>query len=121
MCPGQDASAGKRRSGRTTRGNRRRKRTSVQEAAWAASRAKGTYLQTKVRRLARWPGRQEALVAVGRTLLGIIDPKLKRGTRSHELGANFLGGPETERLRRQLVRRLKKLGHQVTLGPAPAA
>jgi transposase len=120
MCPGNDESAGKRRSGRSTKGNRWLKRILVQ-AAWAASRAKGTYLQAHYRRLAKRRGRKKALVAVGHTLLVIIYHMLKRGTTYTELGADFLDGLEPERLTRQLVHRLEKLGHKVTLEPAPAA
>src|SRR4029079_12479586 len=51
MCSGNNESAGKRRSGRTTKGNRWLKRMLVQ-AAWAASHTKDTYLAAQYRRLA---------------------------------------------------------------------
>src|SRR5262249_23123481 len=120
MCPGNDESAGKRRSGRTTKGNRWRKRILVQ-AAWAASRARGTYLQAQYRRLAKRRGRKKALVAVGHTLLVVIYHVLKRGTTYQELGPDFLDRLGPERLCRTRVQRLEKLGHKVTLEPAPAA
>ena len=120
MCPGNNESAGKRKTGKTTKGNRWLKRILVQ-AAWAASRAKGTYLQAQYRRLAKRRGRKKALVAVGHTLLGIIYHILKRGTSYAELGADFLDRQEPERLTRQLVKRLESLGHKVTLEPVPAA
>jgi transposase len=120
MCPGNNESAGKRRGGRTTKGNRWLKRTLVQ-AAWAASRTKGTYLSAQYRRLARRRGRKKALVAVGHTLLVIIYHVLKRGTNYAELGGDFLERQEPERLTRQLVKRLESLGHKVTLEPVPAA
>jgi transposase len=120
MCPGNDESAGKRRSGRSTKGNRWLKRILVQ-AAWAASRTKGTYLAAQYRRLAKRRGRKKALVAVGHTLLVIIYHVLKRGTTYTELGADFLDRPEPERLTRQLVKRLEALGHKVTLEPGHAA
>jgi transposase len=120
MCPGNDESAGKRRSGRTTKGNRWLKRILVQ-AAWAASRAQGTYLQAQYRRLAKRRGRKKALVAVGHTLLVVMYHVLKRGTTYQELGPDFLDRLEPERLTRQLVQRLEKLGHKVTLEPRPAA
>jgi len=44
MCPGNNESAGKRRTGKTTRGSRWLRTTLVQ-AAWAASHTKGTYLE----------------------------------------------------------------------------
>jgi transposase len=120
MCSGNDESAGKRRSGRTTRGNRWLKRILVQ-AAWAATHTKGTYLAAQYRRLAKRRGSKRALVAVGHTLLGIIYHMLKRGTTYTELGADFLDRLQPDRLTRQLVRRLESLGHKVTLEPAPAA
>ena len=120
MCPGNNESAGKRRSGRSTQGNRWLKRILVQ-AAWGASRSRGTYLSAQYRRLARRRGRKKALVAVGHTLLVIIYHVLKRGTSYEELGADFLERLEPARLTRQLVKRLEALGHKVNLEPCPAA
>ena len=120
MCPGNNESAGKRRSGHSTHGNRWLKRILVQ-AAWAASHSKGTYLAAQYRRLARRRGRKRALLAVGHTLLVIIYHVLKKGTTYAELGADYLDRLEPERLTRQLVKRLQSLGHKVTLEPAPAA
>jgi transposase len=120
MCSGRNESAGKRRSGRTTKGDRWLKRTLVQ-AAWAASHTKGTYLAAQYRRLARRRGRKKALVAVGHTLLVIIYHVLQRGTTYAELGPDFLDRLEPERLTRQLVKRLEALGHKVTLETCPAA
>jgi transposase len=120
MCSGSNESAGKRRSGRTTKGDRWLKRTLVQ-AAWAASHTKGTYLAAHYRRLAKRRGRKKALVAVGHTLLVIIYHVLQRGTTYADLGPDFLDRLEPERLTRQLVKRLEALGHKVTLETCPAA
>jgi transposase len=120
MCPGNNESAGKRRSGRITKGNRWLKRILVQ-AAWAATHTKGTYLAAQYRRLAKRRGSKRALVAVGHTLLVIMYHVLKRGTTYTELGADFLERLEPARLTRQLVKRLEALGHKVTLEPCPAA
>jgi transposase len=120
MCSGNNESAGKRRSGKTTKGNRWLRQVLVQ-AAWAASHTKGTYLAAQYRRLARRRGKKRALVALGHTLLGIIYHMLKRGTTYAELGPDFLDRLEPERLTRQLVKRLEALGHKVTLEPRPAA
>src|SRR6516225_9965910 len=120
MCPGNNESAGKRRSGRITKGDRWLKRILVQ-AAWAASHTKGTYLAAQYRRLAKRRGRKRALIAVGHTLLVIIYHVLKQGTTYAELGPDFLDRLEPERLTRQLVKRLEALGHKVTLEPGQAA
>jgi len=120
MSPGNNESAGKRRSGHTTYGNRWLRQMLVQ-AAWAATRAKGTYLAAQYRRLAKRRGSKRALVAVGHTLLVIIYHVLKRQTTYQELGPDFLDRSEPERLTRQLVKRLEALGHKVTLEPGEAA
>ncbi len=119
MCPGNDQSAGKRRSGRATKGSRWLRGMLVQ-AAWAASHTKESYLSAQYRRLARRKGRKRALLAVGHTLLVIGYHVLKKGLPYAELGGDYLGRLEPERLTRQLVKRLEQLGHKVTLEAQPA-
>jgi transposase len=120
LCPGNDKSAGKRRSGRTGKGNRWLKAALVQ-AAWAAGRSKRTYLAARFRRLAARRGRKRALVAVGHSLLGIIYQVLKEGRSFRELGEDYFDRLQAERLTRRLVHRLERLGHKVTLEPTPKA
>jgi hypothetical protein len=116
LSPGNHESAGKRRSGRTTKGNRWLRQVLVQ-AAWAASRTKDTYLAAQYRRLARRRGRKKALIAVAHTLLVIIYNMLKKQTPYTELGADYLDRHAPERLTQQLVKRLESLGHKVILQP----
>jgi transposase len=116
MCPGNNESAGKRRSGRTTKGSRWLRQVLTQ-AAWAASHTKDTYLSAQYRRLAARRGKKRALIALGHTLLVVIYHLLKDGTTYHELGGDFLERLEPERLTRQLIHRLEKLGHKVILQP----
>jgi transposase len=118
VCPGNNRSGGKARSGRTSKGNRWLRRALTQ-AAWAASHTKVTYLSAQYRRLAARRGKKRALVALGHTILVIAYHILKRGTVYEELGAEYLDRLEPERQTRQLVRRLEKLGHKVTLEPRP--
>jgi transposase len=120
ICPGNNESAGKRRSGKTTKGSRWLRAALVQ-AAHAAGRSKGTYLGSQYRRLASRRGSKRAAVAVGHTLLGVVYHVLKRGTTYQDLGPDYLDRLEPERLTRQLVRRLERLGHKVTLEPSEAA
>jgi transposase len=118
LCPGNDESAGKRRSGRTRHGDRWLRQALVQ-SAWAASRT-ATYLGAQHRRLARRLGRKQAAVAVAHTLLGIVYQVLKKGEPYRELGADYFDRLGTEQLTQQLVKRLERLGHKVTLD-TPAA
>jgi transposase len=116
MCPGNNESAGKRKSGRTTKGSRWL-RQMLTQAAWAASHTKDTYLAAQYRRLAARRGKKRALVALGHTLRVIMYHLLKNRTTYQELGGDFLERLEPDRLTRQLVKRLEKLGHNVILQP----
>ena len=116
LCPGNDQGAGKRRSGRTTKGDRWL-RAALTQAAWAASHTKGTYLSAPYHRLARRRGKKRALVAVGHTLLTIAYYLLGRGTTYVELGAEFLDRLDPERTTHHLVKRLEQLGYKVSLEP----
>ncbi len=116
MCPGNNESAGKRKSGRTTKGSRWL-RQMLTQAAWAASHTKDTYLAAQYRRLAARRGKKRALVAVGHTLLVIMYHLLKNHTTYQELGGDFLERLEPDQQTRQLVKRLEKLGHSVILQP----
>jgi transposase len=120
VCPGNNESAGKHRSGRTTKGDRWLRQTLTQ-AAWAASHTKGTYLSAQYHRLAARRGKKRAVVALGHTLLVIAYHVLKDQASYKELGADYLDRLEPDRLTRQLVRRLEKLGHKVTLEPKEKA
>ena len=91
------------------------------QAAWAASHTKDTYLAAQFRRLAARRGKKRALVALGHTVVVIAYHLLKQGTTYHELGGDFLERLNPERLTRQLVKRLEKLGHRVKLEPMPDA
>jgi transposase len=95
MCPGNNESAGKRKSGRTTKGNRRLRQVLTQ-AAWAASHTKDTYLSAQFRRLAARRGKKRALVALGHSLLVIVYRLLKDGVTYRELGGDFLERLEPE-------------------------
>jgi transposase len=114
VCPGNDESAGKRRSGQATRGNRWLRQAVVQ-SAWAAARSKDTYLSSHYRRLAARRGKKRAALALGHTLLVIIYHMLKGGADYADLGPDYLDRLQSERLTRALVRRLEGLGHKVVL------
>ena len=114
ICPGNEESAGKRLRSRTTRKNRWLRRALV-EAAWAAGRAKQSYLGAQYRRLAARRGKKRALLAVGHSLLVIFYHMLKSEVEYQDLGVEYFDRLDPERLRRSLVKRLEKLGYQVTL------
>ncbi len=121
VAPGNNESAGKRRSGKTRKGNPHL-RTLLVETGQAAGRTKDTYLAAQYRRLAARRGQRRAAMAVGHTILGIIYHLLKRGTTYQELGSGYFDERDRHAVERRLVRRLEALGNKVTLEPAdPAA
>jgi transposase len=79
MCPGNNESAGKRRSGKTTKGNQWL-RTMLVQAAWAAVHTKMSIFRVTYQRWAKRIGKKKALVAVGHKMLVIIWHLLKRKT-----------------------------------------
>jgi len=120
LCPGNNESAGKRRRGRTRKGNRWLKMTLI-EAALAAIRVKGSALAARYRRICRHRGHKIAIVAVAHAILEIVWHLLAQGTTYHELGADYIDRRDKEQATRRYVRLLEKLGHRVTLDAAPLA
>ena len=120
ICSGQRESAGKRQSGRTRKGNQWLRTTLVQ-VAWAASHTKKTYLSSQYRRLAGRRGKKRALLALGHTILVIVYHMLQDQVTYTELGADYFDRLDTDRMTRQLVRRLERLGHEVVLKPKESA
>jgi transposase len=114
VCPGNNESAGKRKSGQTTKGSKSL-RTALVEAAWAATRTKGTYLRAKYQRLVRRMPKKKALVAVAHSLLVISYHLLSRRVSYAELGSDHVDRQQVERQRRRLVERLEALGVKVSI------
>jgi transposase len=114
LCPGNNESAGKHRSGKTTDGNKWL-RAVLTEAAWAASRTKHTYFSAHFHRIAGRRGKKRALAAVAHSLLVIVYHILRDHTDYYELGSNFFDTLNADRLRRYYTKRLESLGYSVAL------
>ncbi len=119
LCPGNNESAGKRKSGKTRKGSLWLRRA-LSQAAWAASRTKATYLAARYRRLAARRGAKRAIIAIAHNILLIAYWLLQTGRPYQDLGADYFDRINAEGLKRYLVRRLERMGHQVVLTPAPA-
>jgi transposase len=113
-CPGNDQSAGKRRSGRTRKGSKFLG-IALQEAALAAIRANNSYLQAQYRRLKPRLGHRRALGAVMHSMLVAYWHMFTNGETYRDLGGDYYQRRDPERLTRRLVARLESLGHTVTL------
>ncbi len=105
LSPGNNESAGKKKSSRITHGDKWLKSMIVQ-CAWAATRTKGTYLRSKYDSLVGRRGKKRALVAVGHKILIAAYFILKNKESYKELGGQFL---ETRNREKQIKRHLKKL------------
>src|SRR5262245_17423308 len=117
MCPGQNESAGKRRSGKTRAANRYL-RGALIESGQAASHANRTALQARYFRVKRHRGHKKAVVAVGHQILEIAFYIMRDGVTCHELGATYFEQRDRERSIRRHVKQLESLGFRVTLDTA---
>ena len=118
ICPGNDESAGKRRSGRTRKANRHL-HAGLVEAANGAIRTKNTYLRAQYEQIKRRHGHKKAVVAVAHSILIAAYYILRDEQSYQELGGDyFINREDQERLTRRLVRQLERLGQRVTLEPA---
>jgi len=118
MCPGNNESAGKRRSGKTRKGSRWLRQI-LTEAAHAAAKTKNTYLSSLFHRLVGRRGKKKALVAVGHAILVIAYHVISRNEPYRDLGANYFDERQRQKVERRLVRRLEKLGYTVQLNSPP--
>jgi len=114
VCPGNHESAGKRRNVRVTKGNVHLK-TALVEAAQASSRAQGTYLRDKFYRVKARRGAKRAVVAIAHKILIAVYHMLKEDVSYNDLGDLYLDKMNKQHLKRNLVRRLERLGFRVTL------
>jgi len=120
VSPGNNESAGKRRSGRTNHGNKNLKST-LSEAAWAASRTKGTYLKARFQRLAARRGKKRASVAISHTILIMAYHIIKEQCTYKELGGDFFDRINEEHIVKRLAARIHALGYKVDLTKLPLA
>lgn len=114
ICPGNNETGGKRKSGKTTKGSKWL-RAALGEMAWAASRTKGTYLSAHYKRIARRRGKKRAIIALAHTMLVIIYHMIKNRLPYNELGDDYFNKMDKEKLKNNMVKRLEKLGYKVDL------
>ena len=114
LAPGNHQSGGKRRSGRTNKGNRWLRRALVQ-SAWAVSHKKNCFLTAQFYRRAARRGAKKAIVATAHQLLVIAFHILRDGTVYREKGGNYFDQLNPERTKRKLMARLERMGFDVIL------
>jgi transposase len=120
VCPGNNESAGRNRSGRRRSGNVHLT-TALVEAAQSAIRKKNGYFRDKFGRLKARRGYKRALLAIARKILNAVYNMLATGADYRDLGAAYLDQLDQTRTAGNLVRRLERLGYAVQLQPARPA
>jgi transposase len=120
LCPGENESAGKRKSAKTRKGNRALRCASV-EAAQGALRKKDSYYGAQYRRIAARRGKKRALVALAHSIAIAIYHILKAKTAYRELGANFFDTIHPLKALNRLTKRIESLGYHVSVTVADMA
>lgn len=120
MCPGNRESAGKRKSGKTRKGNKWLKSILVQ-CAHAAGRSRKTHLGAEYGRFAARKGSQRAAIAVGHSILEAIYFVLRDDVTYRELGPDHFDKINKEHVIRHYKRRLEALGLTVQISETPVA
>jgi transposase len=121
MCPGNNESAGKRKTGKTRKGDPWL-RKALTESAKAAARSNDTYLSAQYHRLRGRKGPAKATGAVRHSILVAAWHILAKQVPYHDLGGDYFDRRrDPDRETRALVRKLERMGHHVTLAKADAA
>jgi transposase len=120
MCPGNDQSAGKRRSGKTRKGSKWLD-WALEEAAMAAIRTRDVYLAAQYARLRPRRGHKKALGAVKHSILIACWHMLSTGELYTDLGGDYYRKRDPEKTTKRLVAQLERLGHKVILEELPQA
>lgn len=117
LCPRLDESAGKRRSARVRKGAPWLKTVLVQ-CAWAAARAKETYLRVQFLRLKGRRGPKKAAVAVAASILTAAYHMLRDKAEYRDLGPDHFTRRDSARVAQRLARRIRQLGYEVQIQKA---
>ena len=114
VAPGNHESAGKRYSGKTTKGNKALS-AGLNQAAHAAACTRNTYLSAQYRRLAARRGKKKAIVALEHTILVIAYNLIQRKVSYQELGGDYFDKRRPEATAKRLIWRIQQLGYSVSL------
>jgi transposase len=114
VCPGNNESAGKKKSGKTQKGNSFLK-GALTESAWAASKTKGTSYSAYYHSLVGRRGKKRALVALAHRILIDIYRILMTGEPYQDIGAKEVCERATKRRMKSMIRSLEKAGYSIVV------
>lgn len=114
LCPGNNESAGKRKTGRTTKGNNLLRDTLV-VCAHSAVKNKASYFSAQFTRISAHRGKKRAYVAVAHSMLVAIYHVLRDGIVFEDLGADYYNQFNRERKINSYLKKLKALGWEAPI------
>lgn len=109
IVPGNHQSAGKRKSGKTNKGNKTLKSMLIQ-CAKSAKRVKGSYFSAQFNRISARRGKNRAAVAVAHSILTVIYHILKERVPYRDLGSDYYDSIHREHKINGYLKRLQSLG-----------
>lgn len=112
VAPGNNESAGKRKSGRTRKGNKILKSTLAQ-AAKSAAKNKNSFFHAQYQRIAIRRGKNRATLAVAHSILIAIYHMLKDDQEFIDLGSDYYHQFNTEKKINSYLKKLAALGYRV--------
>ena len=112
LCPGNNKSANKRKSGKTRKGNGLLRDTLI-VCAHSAVKNKSSYFHAQFARISAHRGSKRAYVAVAHSMLVAIYHILKEGVVFKDLGADYYNQFNRERKINAYLKKLKALGWEV--------
>lgn len=109
LCPGNNESAHKRKSGKTRKGNALLRETLV-VCAHSAVKNKNSYFSSQFARISAHRGKKRAYVAVAHSMLIAVYHIIKDGVAYRDLGADYYNQFNKERKINAYLKKLKALG-----------
>jgi len=117
LCPGNNESAGKRKNGKTNKGNKHLKSTLIQ-CAKTAQRDKNSFFHAQYQRIVVRRGANRATVAVAHSMLIAIYHMLKDDVPFKDLGSDYYTKFNTESKAKYYIKKLQELGVSVPVSLA---
>lgn len=109
LCPGNNESAGKRKTGRSPV-KKHVLKTVLVEVAWAAIKKKNSFFKEKYYRLKSRTTPKKAIVAIAHKILKVVYHIVKHGVEYQELGAEYLHRQNEKATLRRLEKQAANLG-----------
>lgn len=110
LCPGNNESAGKRKTGRSPV-RKKPIKTILVEAAWAAVKKKNSYFREKYFKLKARRGPKKAIIAIAHRIAKAVFHIIKHGVSYNELGPDYLNEKHGQAKFKTLTKQAKSIGY----------